>query len=185
MVRLSDSEIIALAALVQARAAEVHAANFDRLPRLKALAYASFWLCAAAKAALDGSQGPPAAMPIRDYIIKSGDEHLVWIETGTEPDTRAQQRVYAYEREGGTAHWSEVDGHRWAWVGYQSWATRFTWEEARDVVWNKLKCNAYGAFGAKLPAPIPDRWASKLVRLVPAGDTIQPASKRRRRLRRG
>jgi hypothetical protein len=47
--RISDPELVALSGLVQAHAGEVMAANADRLSRDEALAYPSFWPCAAAE----------------------------------------------------------------------------------------------------------------------------------------
>jgi hypothetical protein len=122
-----------------------------------------------------------AAFSARDYIIKVGDEYVVWWEAGCLPDDRALARAQAWEKEGRVAPWHGVVGHRWAWTGMQKHATRFTWSEARDVVWNKLKTCTRDGMGNKHPEPIPDRWAYKIVRLVPAGDTIRPADKRRRR----
>lgn len=115
-----------------------------------------------------------------DYIIKAGNDVLVWIEAGTEMPEGAAKLVRLYEiqnkRRGRSdiVHWSEVDGHRWCWSGMQWHATRFTWTEARDVVWNKLKTCTHGPLGHRHPVPLADRWAHKLVRLVPRGDTIRP-----------
>jgi hypothetical protein len=115
---------------------------------------------------------------MKNYIIRAGDsDALVWVEAGTEPDERAQKLIAMCAKEGRSPRWLEADGHRWAWVGPSSWATRFTWEEARDIVWNKLKSNTHW-FGTKRDAPIADRWCYKLVRLVPKGDTIRPKGAR-------
>lgn len=107
----------------------------------------------------------------RDYIIKSGDDYVVWWEAGTEPCAEVRAYIGLREREGLKAPWNEVDGHRWAWSGMQKHATRLTWSAARDVVWNKLK--SLKVLGSPLP-PRTDRWRYKLVRLVPKGDTIRP-----------
>lgn len=104
-------------------------------------------------------------MSVRDYFIKSGDEYLVWVEAGSEPPPLQ-------------CEWNEADGHRWTWVGSQRLASRFTWAEARDVVWNKLKTLRWHlALGTKIDPPRTDRWAHKLVRIVPKGDKIRPAGR--------
>ena len=116
----------------------------------------------------------------RDYIIKCGDEYLVWVEAGAAPDAAAQKRERVYARLGKTAPWNEADEHRWAWVGSGFGHSRFTWQKARDIVWNKLKSLTHGPFGHPHPKPLTDRWRYKLVRIVPKGDTIRPADKRGR-----
>ena len=114
----------------------------------------------------------------RDYIIKCGDDYLVWAEAGAAPDAAAQKRERRYARMGDKAPWHEADGHRWAWVGGGFGHSRFTWQEARDIVWNKLK-SLRTSHGTGADAR-PDRWRYKLVRIVPKGDTIRPADKRGR-----
>lgn len=112
----------------------------------------------------------------RDYIIKCGDDYLVWVEAGDVLDAAAQKRERVYARLGKTAPWNETDEHRWAWVGTGFGHSRFTWQEARDIVWNKLK-SLRTSNGADAR---PDRWRYKLVRIVPKGDAIRPADKRGR-----
>jgi hypothetical protein len=110
----------------------------------------------------------------RDYVIKSGDEYLVWWEAGTAPSESVFAYIRSFHRQGLEPAWNEVDGHKWCWSGQGS-ASRFTWREARDVVWNKLK--TLKVPGSPLP-PLTDRWRYKLSRLVPKGDTIRPADAR-------
>lgn len=105
-------------------------------------------------------------MTQRDYIIKCGDQWLAWIERGCEP-TEAQARIPP-------DRWRHIDGHRYCWVGGLRHTTRFTWNEARAVVWRKLKTCTRDGLGNLHPEPLIDRWRYKLCRLVPKGDTIRP-----------
>ncbi len=114
------------------------------------------------------------------YFVMSGDEHLCWWPKGTEPTGAVAKVIERYRRAGSEARWNEVDGNRWCWVGGQRLATTFTWAEARNVVWNLLKSLNRDGLGNRTSPPRPDRWAYKLSRLVPKGDTIRPAEKRRR-----
>jgi len=115
----------------------------------------------------------------RDYFIKSGDEYLTWVEKGTEPAGGAAKLVERYKDPKYPLHWILVDGHKWSWVGMQSLASKFTWEEARNIIWNKLKTRSHVGwqFGRRAK-PRPDRWRYKLVRIVPRGDKIRPKNKR-------
>lgn len=109
-------------------------------------------------------------MEPRDYVIKCGDERLAWVEKGSYPSP-AQCRIPA-------SGWRTIDGHRYCWVGSKRIATRFTWQEARAVVWRKLKTCTRDGMGNLHERPLADRWFYKLCRLVPRGDTIRPTNKR-------
>ena len=112
----------------------------------------------------------------KDYVIKSGDEHLVWWEAGTAVD-HDPAVAHWVRRLGDQCHWVEVEGQRWMWIGGNARASRFEWNQARDIVWNKLKANTH-CFGVKRPEPIADRWAYTLTRIVPKGDSIRPRSRK-------
>ena len=116
----------------------------------------------------------------RNYVIKCGDDYLIWIEAGAEMDAAAKKCERLAARRGGKASWREVDGNRWMWSGRGFGHSRFTWQEARDIVWNKLKSLTTDGLGNRTEPPRPDRWRYKLVRIVPRGDTIRPANKRGR-----